>query len=97
MPGKLSDPKSGVGQVLPEHVPSLYGCFPEDLYSTLQGCVPEVDLRKARHRAATEYGKIKESGSLKNVTEDKFSWAISVRTTLYAGRWTWFQYCHHYS
>ncbi|CAL8472140.1 g11682 [Coccomyxa elongata] len=65
-------------QVLPEHVPSLYGCFPEDLYSALQGSVPEVDLRKARHRAASEYTKIKEFGCVNNVTEDQFSWAISV-------------------
>ncbi|BDA47418.1 probable ribulose-1,5 bisphosphate carboxylase/oxygenase large subunit [Coccomyxa sp. Obi] len=65
-------------QVTPEHVPSLYGCFPKDLYSDLQGSVPEIDLRKARHRAATEYTKIKDSGCLKTVTGDKFSWAISV-------------------
>ncbi len=85
MPGKQSDPRIGVGQVLPEHVPSLYGCFPEDLYSALQGSVPEVDLRKARHRAASEFTKIKEFGCVSDVTEDQFSWAISVRASLYAG------------
>ncbi|KAK9905452.1 hypothetical protein WJX75_000150 [Coccomyxa subellipsoidea] len=65
-------------QVLPEEVPSLYGCFPENLYNALQGSVAECDLSKARQRAATEYAKIKDTQTIGDATEADFRWAISV-------------------
>lgn len=60
-------------------IPSLYGCFPETLYTALQGSVAEVDLNKAQSRAAAEYAKIHVRDLIGNATEADFQWAISVR------------------
>ena len=66
-------------QALPEEVASLYGSFPPELYSSLDGLVPESDLGKAKHRVPTEYSKLPEQ-AVAGASEAQFNRAFSVRS-----------------
>lgn len=66
-------------QALPEEIASLYGSFPVELHTLLEGLVPQPDMDLAKHRVPAEYSKLPKQ-DIAGATEAQFRWAFSVRS-----------------